>query len=202
MDDIIRRQRFSELEIAQETVDRLTDELFPHIKETIGRREWLISGGAGAAMIVLGGSQIGCGISKEKAVKYTGIAIDYLKDILPIASQLGGTQITNLIHKAIPTLESLKSALSNSDFSLAGNFFDQVTGILGQVSNALFQLPESDKRNQIMSILTLVNITLRTISLFVKTETPAASMPSVPGSVIQAGATDAIRRAHDATRFP
>lgn len=143
-----------------------------------------------------------CGISKEKAVKYTGIAIDYLKDILPIASQVGGTQIADLINKAIPALEKLKSALSNSEFSLAGNFFDQVTGILGQVSNALFQLPESDRRNQIMSILTLVNITLRTISLFVKTETPAASMPSVPGSVIQAGATDAIRRAHDATRFP
>lgn len=168
------------------------------------RRQMIATTGLGAAGFVVGTgfTAPACDISKEKAVKYTGIAVDYLKDILPIASQVGGTQIADLINKAIPALEKLKSALSGSKFSLAGNFFDQVTGILGQISNALFHLPESPRRDQIMSILTLVNITLRTISLFVKTETPAASMPSVPGSVIQAGATDAIRRAHDATRFP
>lgn len=170
------------------------------------RRQMIVTTGLGAAGFVVGTgfTAPACPwkVSKEKAVKYTGIAIDYLKDILPIASQLGGSQIVELVNRAIPALEKLKTALDNSEFPTAGNLFDQVTTTLGLISNALFQLPESDRRNQVMSILTLVNITLRTISLFVKTETPASSMPSVPSGVIQAGSTDAIRRAHDATRFP
>lgn len=142
-----------------------------------------------------------CGVSKEKAVKYTGIAIDYLKDVLPIVSQLGGTEISNLINRALPLLEKLKTSLDNSEFPTAGSLFDQVTGILGQIANALFQLPESPRRDQIMSILTLVNITLRTISLFVETETPLVSVPSIPSGVRRAAAPDPLRRAFQATRF-
>lgn len=142
-----------------------------------------------------------CGVSKEKAVKYTGIAIDYLKDILPIVGQLGGTEMSNLINKAIPALEKLKSALDSSEFPTAGSLFDQVTSVLGQIANALFQLPESPRRDQVMGILTLVNITMRTISLFVETETPPANVASVPSSVRKAAAADPLRRAFQASKF-
>lgn len=143
-----------------------------------------------------------CGVSKERAVKYTGIAVNYLKDVLPIASQLGGAEIVSLINRALPALEKLKSALDNSEFPDAGNLFDQITGILGQIANALLQLPDSSRRDQVLAVLTLVNITLRTISLFVETETPPSAAPSIPVGVRRAASPQAIRRAFEATRFP
>lgn len=166
----------------------------------MNRRQMVKVTGLGLGAVALGGFGP-CSVSKEKAVKYTGIAIDYLKDILPITSQLGGTEVANLINKAIPALEKLKSALDNSEFPDAGSLFDQVTGILGQIANALFQLPDSPRRDQIIGILTLVNITLRTISLFVETETPAESVSAIPGAVRRAARPNAIRQAFEATRF-
>lgn len=169
----------------------------------MNRREMITTTSLGIAGFAVGTgfTAPACGVSKEKAVKYTGIAIDYLKDILPIVGQLGGAEISNLINKAIPALEKLKSALDNSEFPTAGSLFDQVTGILGQIANALFQLPESPRRDQVMGILTLVNITMRTISLFVETETPATEAASIPGGVRRAAAPDPLRRAFQASKF-
>lgn len=169
----------------------------------MNRREMMVTTGLGAAGFVVGTgfTAPGCGVSKEKAVKYTGIAIDYLKDVLPIVSQLGGTEIGNLINRAIPALEKLKNALDNSEFPTAGSLFDQVTGVLSQIANALLQLPESPRRDQIMGILTLVNITMRTISLFVESDTPLASASSIPSGVRKAAAPDPIRRAFQASKF-
>lgn len=169
----------------------------------MNRREMIVTSGLGAAGFVVGTgfTAPACGVSKEKAVKYTGIAINYLKDILPIAAQLGGAAISDLINRALPALEKLKTALDNSEFPTAGNLFDQVTGILGQIANALLQLPESPRRNQIMGILTLVNITMRTISLFVETETPSSLVVSIPSGVLRAAQPDPIQRAFQATRF-
>lgn len=169
----------------------------------MNRRQMIATGGLGAAGFVIGTgfTAPACGVSKEKAVKYTGIAVDYLKDVLPIVSQLGGSEIAALINRAIPALEKLKTALDNSEFPTAGSVFDQVTGILGQIANALFQLPESPRRDQIMGILTLVNITMRTISLFVETETPLVDVPRIPDGVRKAAAPDPLRRAFQATKF-
>lgn len=146
-----------------------------------------------------------CGVSKDKAVRYAGLTINYLKDILPAAAQLGGTEIAEFINRAIPQLEKLKSALEQSEIPTAQHFFDKVTGILGQIANALFQLPESGSRNIIMGILTLANVTLRTISLFIEAEVPATTADAMPRKAGKArgGTTseDAIRKAFDATRF-
>lgn len=169
----------------------------------ITRRKMIKTSALGVAAIAVGSgfNAPACGVSKEKAVKYTGIAIDYLKDILPIAGQLGGTEISGFINKAIPLLEKLKSELDKSEFPTAGSLFEQVTSVLGQIANALFQLPESPRRDQIMGILTLVNMTMRTISLFVESETPAADAPSIPSGVRMAAKPDPIRRAFQASRF-
>ena len=169
----------------------------------MNRRQMIKTTGLGVAAIAVGSgfNAPACGVSKEKAVKYTGFAIDYLKDILPIVGQMGGVEMSNLINKAIPALEKLKSALDNSEFPTAGSLFDQVKGVLGQVANALLQLPPSPRRDQVMGILTLVNITLRTVSLFVETETPQADVASIPSSVRMAAAPDPIRKAFDATKF-
>lgn len=168
----------------------------------MNRREVIAVGGMGAVGFVFGTgfTAPACGVSKEKAVKYTGFAIGYLKDIVPIVSQLGGTEIANLINRGIPLLEKLKTALDNSEFPTAGDLFKQVTQVLSQISNALLQLPESPRRDQIMGILTLVNITLRTISLFVETENPTV-MASMPEDVRKAAAPDPIRRAFQASKF-
>lgn len=168
------------------------------------RREMMVLTGWGVAGYVSGTAFAApaCdGVSKDKAVRYAGLTIDYLKDILPLASQLGATELAQLINKAIPQLEKLKAALEKSDVPTAGNFFNTVTGILGQVANALLQLPESARRNMIMGIVTLVNITLRTVSLFVESETPT---PAADPTAMVAGpstAAAAIRKAFDATRF-
>lgn len=168
------------------------------------RREMIKGSVASIAVIGASVSQTACpfdGVSKEKAVKYTGIAVDYLKDVLPIVSQLGNSEIANLINRAIPILEKVKKALDDSEFPEAGDFFKQVTGILGQIATALLQLPESPRVNQIMAILTLVNITLRTVSLFVETDTPPSMVDKVPGAVRTAAAPDPIRRAFQASKF-
>lgn len=143
------------------------------------------------------------GVSKNKAVRFAGLAINYLKDILPAAAQLGGSEIAELINRAIPQLEKLKAALEKSDIPTAQNFFDTVAGVLGQVANTLLQLPESGSRNVIMGILTLANVTLRTVNLFIDAEVPSTTADAMPRKASRIGTTseDAIRKAFDATRF-
>ncbi len=138
------------------------------------------------------------GVSKDKAVRYTGLVINYLKDILPLVSQLGGNDIAQLINRAIPTLEKLKDALDKADIPAAGDFFNTITGILGQIATALFQLPESTTRDTVMGILTLVNVTLRTVQLFV-----GDGSGIDPRTASRSGVrpVDAIRKAFEATRF-
>lgn len=143
------------------------------------------------------------GVTRDRAVKYAGIAIGYLKDISPIASDLGGHDVVELIDRAIPTLEKLKKALEDSEFPSATNLFDTITNLLGQVATALLQLPESARRMQVIAILTLVNITLRTVGLFVET----TEMPAEMKAKVQAAANkhmvtpDAMMKAFEATRF-
>lgn len=168
----------------------------------ITRRTLLKTGGlAAVGTLTLGAGP--CGVNKDKAVRYSDIAINYLKDILPIASQLGGTQVTGFVNQAIPALEKLKDALSKSEFPTAGNMFDTVTGILGQLATALLQLPESAKRDTVIGITTLVNVTLRTVSLFVEASTPttASARADMPRGVREAASTTAIMKAFEATRF-
>lgn len=167
------------------------------------RREMLRITGLGVAAVAIGPAFTApaCdGVSKDKAVRYAGLAINYLKDILPIVGELGGSEIADLISRAIPLLEKLKTALEKSEIPVAQNFFDSATSILSQVANALLQLPESARRTTIMGILTLANVTLRTVSLFVEGETPATG-DSVKMKSLKVGSNDAIRKAFEATRF-
>lgn len=166
----------------------------------LSKRDFLLCGGVAG----LGLLTTACpfdGVTRDKAVRYTDIAVGYLKDITPIAQQLGGTQIVELIGKAIPALEKLKAALEDDKFTDAGNFFDNATSILGQIANALLQLQESDRRNTIIGILTAVQVTLRTVSLFVKAEMPATTTASIPSGVRAAATPKALLMAFEATRF-
>ena len=170
----------------------------------MNRRQMLaMTGMAGAGLVIgTGFTAPACdGVSKDKAVRYAGLAINYLKDILPIVGELGGSEIATLISRAIPQLEKLKTALEKSEIPTAQNFFESATSILGQVANALLQLPESARRTTIMGILTLANVTLRTVSLFVEGESPVATGDSVKVKSLKIGSGDAIRKAFEATRF-
>lgn len=169
----------------------------------MNRRQMLAVTGGGVAGFVTSSAFTApaCdSVSKDKAVRYAGLAINYLRDILPIVGELSGTTIADLIGRAIPLLEKLKTALEKSEIPTAQNFFDSATSILGQVANALLQLPESARRTTIMGILTLANVTLRTVSLFVESESPATG-DSVKMKSLKVGSGDAIRKAFEATRF-
>lgn len=173
----------------------------------MNRREMLTTTSLGIAGFAVGTgfTEPACdGVSKDKAVRYAGLTINFLKDILPLAAQLGGAEIAELVGKAIPLLEKLKDALEKSEIPTAGNFFDTVTGILGQVASALLQLPESASRNVIMGILSMANITLHTVNLFIESEAPVASDAGprkAPMGTRKSTSADAIRKAFDATRF-
>ncbi len=168
------------------------------LKTVISRRVALRIGGmAGIGALTLGAGP--CSVSKDKAVRYSSLAINYLKDIRPLAAQLGGTVVVEFVDKAIPALEKVKDALEKSDSPSAGNLFNTVTGILGQLATALLQLPESARRDTIIGILTLVNVTLRTVSLFVEAEMPSTA--DVPMAVKAAADESALMKAFQATRF-
>lgn len=167
------------------------------------RREMLRNTGLGIAGFAIGSAFTApaCdGVSKDKAVKYAGFVINYLKDLRPLVVQIGGTQIADLIDRAIPIMEKLKEALEKSEIPTAENFFNTVTSILGQIATALLQLPESTTRNTVMGILTIVNVTLRTVSLFVESQSPPSTMVDAVGGRVT-GSAEAIRKAFEATRF-
>lgn len=169
-----------------------------HAAADSSRRNFLrLSGLTAVGVLTLGAGP--CSVTKDKAVRYTSIAINYLKDILPLASQLGGTAVAEFVNRAIPALEKLKDALEKSDFPSAGNLFSNVTSILGQTATALLQLPESARRDTIIGILTLVNVTLRTVSLFVEAEMPSTA--DVPMAVKAAADESALMKAFQATKF-
>src|SRR5690242_5025318 len=101
----------------------------------MNRREMLTTAGLGAAGFAVGTAFTApkCdGPSKDKAIRYVGLAIGYLEDVSPILTSLGAGNIVTLVDKAIPALKKLKTALENGDMPEAGNFFDTVTGILSQ----------------------------------------------------------------------
>lgn len=177
---------------------RLTRSLVDYNVDLSKRRFMQVGGIAGLGLLTTA-----CpfdGVTKDKAVRYAGIAIDYLKDILPILSQIGGNQVIDFVNKAIPTLEKLKDALQNSEFPTASNLFDTVTATLGQIATALLQLPESARRDTVIGIVTLVNVSLRTVRLFVDTGT-SVSAAATPRGVGQPADANALRKAFDATRF-
>ena len=159
-----------------------------------------VGGGAVVGGLALGA--VACpfdGVTKDKAVRYADIAINYLKDIRVLVEQLGGAVAAGFVDKAIPALEKLRDALAKSDFPSTGDLFTNVTSALSQLATALLQLPESAKRDTIIGILTLVNITMRTVSLFVNTNAPSTA--AVPKSVKAAGEASALMKAFESTRF-
>lgn len=167
----------------------------------MNRREMITTTALGAAGFAVGTgfTAPACGtVSKEKAVRYCGLAIGYLKDASPIIGALGGSSIVALIDKAIPALEKLKAALESNNLPEAGNFFDTVTGILSQIATAVSNLPDSPRKLTVLGIIALVNLTLRVIGSAVEVEAPPAS---IPANVRAAARPDPIKRAFEASRF-
>lgn len=138
--------------------------------------------------------------SKEKAVRYAGIAIGYLEDVAPILSALGQQPIVDLVNKAIPALKKLKEALENNDFPTAGNMFDTVAGILGNIATAISNMPDSNRKLTVLALIALVQLTLRTIGAAIQSETNTPAT-AIPKAVSGAASSNAIRRAFEATRF-
>lgn len=167
----------------------------------LSKRRFLIGGGV-AGLSLLATACPFDGVTRDKAVRYTDIAIGYLKDILPIVQGIGGTAVADLVSKAIPALEKVKAALEKSDFPAAGNFFDTVTSILGQTATALLQLPASSGRMLVIGLLGLAQATLRTVGLFVEKQMPsAAAVATLPKAVRAAADESALMKMFEATRF-
>ena len=161
---------------------------------------------AGASLLVGFGPPACDSVSKDKAVKYTGLVIDLMKDTAPLFQLLNAPEVAQLVtDKAIPALEKLKEALGRGEIPVAKSFFEMVTGMLGQVANALFQLPESARRDTIIGILAMVNTALRTVNLFVESEVPVANDDAgprrAPAPYKPSATALSVRKAFEATRF-
>ena len=167
----------------------------------MNRRQMIATTALGAAGFATGTAFTApaCGsVSKEKAVRYCRLAIGYLKDASPIIGALGGSAVVALIDKAIPALEKLKAALEAGNLPQAGNLWDTVTGILGQIATAVSNLPDSPRKLTVLGIIALVNLTLRVIGSAVEVEAPPAA---IPANVRAAARPDPIKRAFEASRF-
>ena len=161
----------------------------------MNRRQAMVTIGVGTASLTVMAPS--CHVSKDKAVRYCGLAIGFLRDAAPLVGALGGQTLADLItSKAIPALEKLKSALESNDIPTSGTWFDRIQTIMGEVATALLQLPDSPKRTVILGIIALVNLTLRTVDAFI-----TAEVPNAPASPRMAAQPNAIRRAFEATRF-
>lgn len=174
----------------------------------LSKRNFLKTGGTVALGSVVFGSAFtepGCdGVSKDKAVRYTGLIIDLMKDTAPLFRLLGADSIAQMVvDKAVPALEKLKDALEKSQVP-AGGFLSTVKGVLGEISNALFQLAESARRDAIIGIIAVVTTFLHTVELFVESEAPAtadAGPRRAPAPYKPSAAALSVRKALEATRF-
>lgn len=173
----------------------------------MNRRDMLTTGALATAGFVIGtgSSAPACdAVSKDKAVRYTGLVISLMKDTVPLFRLLGADSIAQMVvDRAVPALEKLKDALEKSQVP-AGGFLSTVTGVLGEISNALFQLPESARRDTIIGILAVVNTFLRTVDLFVESEAPVVTDGGprrAPAPYTPSAAALAVRKAFEATRF-
>lgn len=161
----------------------------------MNRRQAMVTIGVGTASLTVMAPS--CHVSKDKAVRYCGIAIGYLRDAAPLVGALGSQTLADLIlNKAVPALEKLKSALESNDIPTSGTLFDKIQTIMGEVATALLQLPDTPRRTVILGIIALVNLTLRTVDAFI-----TAEVPNAPASPRMAASPNAIRRAFEATRF-
>lgn len=172
----------------------------------MNRRQMIVGGS-----VVIGASlvQTACpfdGVTRDKAVRYTGIAKDYLKDAAPLFAALGNTEIAKLVlEKGVPALEKLEGFLENSNIPQAGNTLDTIQDVLDQVATALLNLPNNSKRDALLATIGLVNLSLRTVALFVNMETPQAVMAQAPAKAVtimkRAASPAAIKAAFDAARL-
>lgn len=134
------------------------------------RRTLLKTGGL-AAVGALTVSASACGPTKEKAVRVAGFIIDLAKESLPLLELSSAPQIAELVRtKAIPALEKLKEALSNTDIPAAGSTLTTVRNVLKGIGDALLNLPESARRTTIIGILASINVLLLTVQAFVESE--------------------------------
>lgn len=165
----------------------------------------------GSVAVIGTGALVGYGppgcnsVTKDKAVRYTGLVIDLMKDTAPLFRLLGADNIAQMvIDKAVPALEKLKETLEKSEVP-AGGFLSTVRSVLGEVSNALFQLAESARRDAIIGILATVNAFLLTVELFVESETPVSAdttgLRRAPVGYKPSVAALAARKALEATRL-
>ena len=173
----------------------------------MNRREAVTTIGLGSVGFIAGSgfSAPACsGPSKEKAVKITGLVIELSKESVPLLQILGANDIADLVStKAVPALEKLKEALSKADLPTAGSALQTTRSILGGISQALLNLPDSPRRTIILGILTSVNMMLLTVESFIESETPeaAAGPRRATGAPARRLSTaDAIEKAYQATK--
>lgn len=134
-------------------------------------RRTMLKTSARASIGALAVGAVGCGPSKEKAVRVAGFIIELTKESLPLLDLLGAHDIAELVSaKAIPALEKLKDALANADIPTAGTTLTTVRSVLSGIANALLNLPESPRRTTIIGILASINVLLLTVQAFVESE--------------------------------
>lgn len=157
------------------------------------RREILILGSVAA----LGGFAFVCPSkpTKEKAVKYIGLAIDLSEESIPLLNLLGAPEVAAIVEtKVISALEKLKEALSKADIPGARSTLETVRNGITAAINALERLPESPRRTTIIATLVTVRVFLLTIEAFVDSEMTPAASPEALSAPARTTMTESINR--------
>jgi|SRR6185369_13251031 len=140
-------------------------------------------------------------VSKEKAVKVAGFVIELSKEAAPLFDLLGAHDLSTLVStKAIPALEKLKDALSNTDLPTAGSALTTVRNVLSGIQTALLNLPASPRRTTIAGILASANILLLTVEAFVNSEAPAVAADARVNMVTGPSVDDKIMKVLQASK--
>lgn len=174
------------------------------------RREVLTLTGLGAVGFVTGTAFTApaCGVSKEKAVRITGLVVELSEESVPLLGLLSAEEIAEQVStKVIPALKKLREALSKVDLPSADSTLETVRNVLGGVATALMNLPDSPRRTIVIGILTSINVMLLTVEAFIESEAPGAIAGArrTPSGVKvvrrRLPVADAIDKAFQATRF-
>lgn len=180
----------------------------------ISRREALKLTGVGAGLAIgapLVLVQTGCDSTKQ-LVKWTATGIGVLHDISPILTDMGASQVVDLIAKALPLADKLKKAFQDNDNVSAGQFLQNLiepqTGLISQIADAVGLLADDARKKIILGSLAIAQVSFRLISAQIDNDVPtntalvaAKAAPRTVSAIKKAAGPDKLQLAFEATRF-
>lgn len=180
----------------------------------LNRREVIKRGVFTAGVLAIAGpgilTQVACGSTKQ-LVKWAGVALGYLRDLLPILTDAGAASIVALVNRALPIAEKLKKALEDNDNVATFDALQSLTspsGVIAQIAEEVGLITDPDRRRIILGVMAAVQLTIRLIAAQIQENVPVPtanairkSVPATAGAIDRAAAEAQLNAAFKATRF-